>query len=211
MTIGETLSTGGSGAQGDLAGAGAGDFDTKVGFPLSVWPLDNSPPCLIPPAAECAPGFRIVLVPPVRLGPVELGLDSDGVVGFDSSAGLSSFFASGFGSSKGGVGSAGLTVDLVPSIHSTVSGAQLSSSSSSMSAHFDSFWSSSACNLVAMWMPNCCFSSSSVNCFGGGGGVAEHSINNYAWKKTSFCAQHTSILIPDHIGVWPCSSSIQLR
>lgn len=155
-------------AQGDFAGVGAGDFDS-VAFPLSDWPLERSPPCLVPPAP---PGFRIVFVPPVKLGPVELGLDNDGVAGFDSSGGFSSFFTSGFGgSSGGGEGSAGLTVDLVPSIHSTVSGAQFSSSSSSMSAHFDSFVSSSACNLVAMWIPNCCLSSSSVNCLTGGGGV----------------------------------------
>jgi hypothetical protein len=62
----------------------------------------------------------------------------------------------------------GATVDLVPSIHSTVSGAQ-SSSSSSMSAHLDSFPFSSADSLVAMWIPYCCFNSSSVNCLGGGG------------------------------------------
>lgn len=171
MTTGETFSTGGSGAQGDFVGVGAGDLATNVAFPLSAWPLDTRP-CLFPPVPICAPGLRIVFVPPVTLGPVELGLDTDGVGGLDCSGGFSSFLTSGFGSSSGGEGSAGLTVDLVPSIHSTVSGAQFSSSSSSMSAHFDSFVSSSACNLVAIWIPNCCLSSSSVNCFTGGGGVA---------------------------------------
>lgn len=40
-----------------------------------------------------------------------------------------------------------------------------------MSAHFASFPASSACKRVARWMPYCCFSSSSVNCLGGGGGT----------------------------------------
>src|SRR6266516_7776917 len=44
-----------------------------------------------------------------------------------------------------------------------VSGAQ-SSSSSSMSAHFDSLPSPSAWILDVIWMPYCCLSSSSVRC-----------------------------------------------
>lgn len=58
MTTGDTLSTGGNGAQGDLTGAGAGLFATSVG--LSGAPLAPTPLCFACCAA--APGFRIVLV-----------------------------------------------------------------------------------------------------------------------------------------------------
>ena len=78
----------------------------------------------------------------------------------------------GFGGSSTGGGwfSAAVTVDFVPSIHSTVSGAQ-SPSSSSISAHLASFPASSIGRRVARWIPYCCLSSSSVYCFGGGGGT----------------------------------------
>jgi hypothetical protein len=152
-------------AHGDFF-SDADGLETNVGF--SGWPLRTR---LVFPVAGCAwaPGFSIVLVPPVTL-----------VFGaFVGAAGVClavSWMACGafaivLGSSgRGASFSAAAPEDFVPSIHCTVSGAQ-SSSSSSISAHFASFPASSACSRVARWIPYCCFSSSSVNCFGGGGGT----------------------------------------
>lgn len=172
--MGDTLSTGGSWAHGDLTGAPDDGLDTSVG--LSGWPLG-----LRAFACAFAPGFKIVLVPLVTpdfcvldvgagagmgVG-VGAGVNVDVDVGVgvgavavavavaDAGAGAGfaittggSFFSIGFGSSAGGTWFSAATVDFVPSIHCTVSGVQ-SSSSSSMSAHFASFPPSSACKRVA--------------------------------------------------------------
>lgn len=163
--MGETFSTGGSGAHGDFFSEASG-LATNVGF--SGWPLSTKLDFPVAGCA-CAPGFKIVFVPPVTLG---LGVFAAATgAGFGVSATVTGAFAIVLGSSAGGGSfSAAAPDDFVPSIHCTVSGAQ-SSSSSSMSAHFASFPASSAWRRVARWMPYCCLSSSSVNCFGGAGGT----------------------------------------
>lgn len=156
--MGETFSTGGSCAQGDLTGAAEEGFATRVGF--SGWPLG-----LAALADALAPGFRIVFVPPVTpdrsvledgvgTGAGDGAGDGDGAgtgvgAGADfATAKDASVLGADFTSSGGGGRFSAATVDLVPSIHCTVSGVQ-SSSSSSISAHFASFPPSSACSRVA--------------------------------------------------------------
>lgn len=139
---------------------------TRVGF--SGWPLSTRLDFAVPDCA-CEPGFKIVFGPPVTL--VLGALVAAGAAGLGASATGSGFARIiGFGGSSIGCGWFSVTDDLVPSIHSTVSGAQ-SPSSSSMSAHLASFPASSMGKRVARWMPYCCLSSSSVYCFGGAGGT----------------------------------------
>jgi hypothetical protein len=163
--MGETFSTGGNVAHGDFFSEARG-FATSVGF--SGCPFRMR---LVLPVGgcTCAPGFKIVLVPPVALA--FGGFAATAGAGLDTSGIVSGAFKIVFGSSTGGSSfSTTAPDDFVPSIHCTVSGAQ-SSSSSSISAHFASFPDSSACRRVARWIPYCCLSSSSVNCFGGGSGT----------------------------------------
>jgi hypothetical protein len=119
MAIGVALSTGGRGAHGDLTGVGGpGGLATKVG--LSDAPFNIRP--ALPPNPL---GFIV--------GEAELCVGA-GDFGFIVSSPLASFTAGmGEGSRIGAGSSACGRVILVPSVHSIVSGAQ-SSSSSSMSA-----------------------------------------------------------------------------
>lgn len=135
MTIGDTVSTGGSDAHGDFTAVGTGLFATSEGFSCPVF--GTNPVCL---SFAARPGFRMVfgvLLSPALFSAVKFG--------FTATAGLICVFGSCAGI---GTVSAASSVDLVPSIHTTVSGTQ-SSSSSSMSAHFDSLPFSSDCRRVA--------------------------------------------------------------
>ena len=113
---------------------------------------------------------------------------SGAAVGFP----LMSLFASAFavGLETAGAGSWIFSVDFVPSTHVTASGAQ-SSSSSSISAHLDSLPPSSLCKRFAKWIPYCCFNSSSVNCLGGGGRVAnEACVSSAGHPAMDHCDTH---------------------
>lgn len=163
---GETLSTGGKVAQGDLLG-GAGLVEPDG--TLSFVPLDE-----ILAAFACrsalAPSLSTVGFGPtdvVGLGAAILEI-SRTAVGSDTGASCGSCWSS----SGGGCGSlCWVRVTLVPSVHSMVSGAQ-SSSSSSISAHFASDPPPSSWIRDVIWMPYCCFNSSSVKRFGGTGCTA---------------------------------------
>lgn len=153
------MSTGGSGAHGDLTGVGGpGGFATRVGFslaPFSTRPARPEPNTL---------GFTV--------GEAEAWVGA-GDFGFAASKPFTSRNAGdGDGSGAGGGASSACgRVIFVPSVHSIDSGAQ-SSSSSSMSAQFACLPGSSDCSLVAKCIPYRCFSSSSVNRLGSGGGAA---------------------------------------
>jgi hypothetical protein len=154
MAIGATLSTGGNGAHGDLTGVGGpGGFATNVGF--SVAPFRTKPALPDPNVL----GFTV--------GEADACVGA-GDLGFTASI---TFARIGAGSGVGGASSACGRVIFVPSVHSIVSGAQ-SSSSSSISAQFACLPGSSDCSLVAKCIPYRCFNSSSVNRFGSGGGAA---------------------------------------
>lgn len=137
--MGDAAVTGGSAAHGDFVGVAVEFFAFNEGF------SEDDPPAAAPLCclACCAaiPGFNMVLG-----GPLSLGFFT-AKPGLAFSAGFEGCGVDGFGSCAGG-SSAGVNVDFVPSIHTTASGAQ-SSSSSSMSAHFDSLLFSSDCNRVA--------------------------------------------------------------
>ena len=156
MSTGGTFSTGGRDAHGDLTGAGAAGFATRVGLSEGVFKTR-------PPGLGCAAerGFNTVAFGPT----VVMGFCCANIFALFSSACRSfSIIATACSSARMAAGSFCDNEILVPSFHSIVSGAQ-SSSSSSMSAHFDSLPSPSACNRVARCMPYCCLSSSSVKCF----------------------------------------------
>jgi hypothetical protein len=117
--MGGAFSTGGRGAHGDFTGVGGpGGFATNTGFsdvPLSTRPLP------VPPT-----------IPPSFI--VDVGASGAGDAGFgvgfvDVTGGV------GLGGSGAGSSTCWGRVILVPSVHSIVSGAQ-SSSSSSISAQF---------------------------------------------------------------------------
>lgn len=130
------MSTGGRGAHGDLTGVGGpGGFATKVGFsdaPLRTKPALPDPNPLV-----------------LTVGDGD-GSGGAGDFGFDASYVFVSFkIEIGSGSGDGMTTSSACgRVIFVPSVHSMVSGAQ-SSSSSSMSAQFACFPGSSDCSLVA--------------------------------------------------------------
>lgn len=163
ISIGATLSTGGKDAQGDLTGAVVAGFDTNVGFSDGVF--KTRPPGFGRAADR---GFNTVAFGPA----VVVGFCCVGGLDLFSSS-MRAFSAAAAASSSASTAAASFEVRviLVPSFHSIVSGAQ-SSSSSSMSAHFASLPSPSACSLVARCMPYCCLSSSSVKCLGVGCGAA---------------------------------------
>jgi len=123
MATGATFSTGGKGAHGDLTGVGGpGGLATRVSFseaPLSTSPARPDPNPL---------GFTVG---------DEAACAGAGDLGFVASTFLAAWTAGmGVGSLGGaGVSSACGRVIFVPSVHSIVSGAQ-SSSSSSISAQF---------------------------------------------------------------------------
>ena len=140
-----TFSTGGSVAQGDFDGVEAVGLATSVG--LSVWGLRTRPPLFFSPPDP--------ILKTVAFGPTELRGLARVVFGFSASTSFSVIDEAVLLSSRGvGGTSTGAKLVLVPSVHSMVSGAQ-SSSSSSMSAHFASLPSPSSCNLDAREMPYC--------------------------------------------------------
>lgn len=155
--IGPALSTGGSGAHGDLTGVGGpGGLATNVGF--SEAPLRINP---LPELDDIPPSFT---VDDADGGAGDFGLETSVAVGKLAVTG------SGFGGIGAASSACGSEI-FVPSVHSIDSGAQ-SSSSSSISAQFACLPGSSDCSLVAKCMPYCCLSSSSVIRFCSGGGAA---------------------------------------
>jgi hypothetical protein len=140
IATGETLSTGGKAAHGDLDGAGAGAVfeERSEGFSegLLACKLVAFCACCL---SALAPSFKTTALGPTELINCGAGAFEEATgLGFSAvSTGVAGFCAT------SGTTSTGVNVLFVPSFHSMVSGAQ-SSSSSSMSAHFASFPSPSA-------------------------------------------------------------------
>ena len=185
--IGGTLSTGGNCAQGDLTGVGAEGFETRDGFSDGV--LRTSPPVF-----GCAAdrGFNTV-----AFGPTVVVDFCNRVFAFSSASWRCLASSAAACSAASMAALFAVRSIFVPSFHSIASGAQ-SSSSSSISAHFASFPSPSACKRVARCMPYCCLSSSSVKCFCVGWGAA----GLVSTSGQGSLGHVTSISIPDLHRIW---------
>lgn len=153
-----------------MLGGGAGLVDEEPD--LSLMPLDEIL-ALLACFSAFAPSRSTVGFGPTDVVGFGIGL----AVSFKdegcSTRGRDSFGSDGGLTSGPGCcgGSALFRFVFVPSVHSIVSGAQ-SSSSSSISAHLPSVAPASSWMRDVMWIPYCCFSSSSVKCFEGGGWAA---------------------------------------